>query len=56
MTKLLKILGLILLFAILVEFSPILILVIMLGIICGKGSLKDRTTGFIDKVKRMIEC
>jgi hypothetical protein len=54
MTKLLKILGLILLFAVLVEFSPLLILVCMAGIICGKGSLKDRAIGFVDKIKRMI--
>ena len=56
MTKLLKILGLVLLFAILVEFSPLIILVVMLAIICSKGSLKDRIIGVIDKIKRMIEA
>lgn len=56
MTKFLKICGLILVFAILAEFSPLIILAVMLAVICSKGSLKDRILGVIDKIKRCIEC
>lgn len=57
MKKFLKVLGLILLFAILVEFSPILILVLMVIFLCTKGdSAKDKANKVVDKTKRIINC
>ena len=55
MKKFLKICGLILLFAVLVEVSPMLILVLMIAFICGKGdSAKEKANNMIDKTKRII--
>ena len=55
MKKFLKICGLVLLFAVLVEVSPILILVLMIAFVCGKGdTAKDRANAMIDKTKRII--
>ncbi len=55
MNKILKVCLLILLFAVLVEFSPIIILVVMLLLIFGKGSgIKEKSTNLLDKTKRII--
>ena len=57
MKKFLKICGLVLLFAIWVEFSPIIILVLMIAFICGKGdTAKEKANALIDKTKRIINC
>lgn len=57
MKKFLKICGLVLLFAVLVEFSPIIILVLMIAFICGKGdTAKEKANTLIDKTKRIINC
>lgn len=57
MKKFLKICGLVLLFAVLVEFSPIIILVLMIAFICGKGdTAKEKANALIDKTKRIINC
>lgn len=57
MKKFLKICGLVLSFAILVEFSPIIILVLMIAFICGKGdTAKEKANALIDKTKRIINC
>lgn len=57
MKKILKVLGLILLFAILVNFSPIIILVIMGVFLFTKGdSAKDKASKIVDKTKRIIDC
>ena len=55
MSKFLKICGLVLLFAVLVEVSPIIILVLMIAFICGKGdTAKDKANNMVDKVKNVI--
>lgn len=57
MKKFLKILWLILLFAILVEFSPIIILVLMVAFICGKGeTAKEKANAMLEKTKNIINC
>ena len=55
--KLLRILGAILLFTVLVEFSPIIILVFMVAVFTGNGeSVKEKAVNVLDKLKRMITC
>ena len=57
MKKFLKILWLILLFAILVEFSPIIILVLMIAFVCGKGeTAKEKANAMLEKAKTIINC
>lgn len=57
MKKFLKILWLILLFAILVEFSPIIILVLMIAFVCGKGeTAKEKANAMLEKTKNIINC
>ena len=54
MNKILKVLGLILLFAVLVEVSPIIILVCIIGFCMMKGTSKDKANRIIDKTKKII--
>lgn len=57
MKKFMRILWLILLFAILVEFSPIIILVLMVAFVCGKGnSAKEKANAMLEKTKNIINC
>lgn len=55
MKKMFKVLWLILLFAILVEFSPIIILVLMVAFVCGKGeTAKEKANAILEKAKIII--
>jgi len=57
MKKIMRILWLILLFAILVEFSPIIILVLMVAFVCGKGeTAKEKANAMLEKTKNIINC
>lgn len=57
MKKILKVFGLILMFAILVNLSPIILLVIMGIFLFTKGdSAKDKANRIVDKTKRIINC
>lgn len=54
MNKILKVLGLILLFAVLVEVSPIIILMLIVAFCVMKGDNKEKANRIIDKTKRII--
>lgn len=54
MNKILKGLGLILLFAVLVEVSPIIILVLIVAFCVMKGTPKEKANRVLDKTKKVI--
>ena len=55
MNKFLKACGIVLLFAIGCELAPLLILVLIIALICAKGSgPKEKANAVIDRTKRFI--